>query len=403
MDETEISQESFWAEARKQMLLDPTITNLNTGSWGPLPRCVFEHVTDLRRKMAEEPMNFFVRLTPDMLWDARVRMAAFLNGNPKRLIFTANVSSAINIVASGLTLSGPGEILLSDHEYGAMHWCWERAAQRQHLTIRTFPLPIMAQSPQEIVDAACAAFSPKTRLLFFSHVLSPTGLVLPAEQLCAEARKRGILTVIDGAHSPAMVDVDVARVGADFYAGNSHKWLLAPNGSGFLAFREDAIDRLTPLHVSWGYRFEPRLAEERDDWGCTYRLRSLEFEGFRDVSPWIATPTAVDFQASLGWDRIRGRMARLADYVRRKLDGYRGLKLTTPTATALHGSLTAFRLPEGVTARDLQKEIWDAERLEVAAVDRGPTQIVRISTHWYNTMQEIDQLYGALQKSRLLK
>src|SRR5579862_6324215 len=113
MDETEISEESFWAEAHKQMLLDPTITNLNTGSWGPLPRCVFEHVTDLRRKMAEEPMNFFVRHTPDLLWDARVRMAAFLNGNPKRLIFTANVSSAINIVASGSTLSGPGEILLS--------------------------------------------------------------------------------------------------------------------------------------------------------------------------------------------------------------------------------------------------------------------------------------------------
>ena len=187
MAETALA-DSYWADARKQMLLDPTVTNLNSGSWGPLPSCVFEHVTVLRRRMAEEPMNFFVRLAPDLLWNARERMATFLNGDPKRLIFTANVSSAINIVASGLTLASPGEILLTDHEYGAMQWCWERVAQEHKLTLRTFRLPLMAKSPQQIVDAACAAFTPQTRLLFFSHVLSPTGLVLPAEQLCAEAR-----------------------------------------------------------------------------------------------------------------------------------------------------------------------------------------------------------------------
>jgi isopenicillin-N epimerase len=402
MAEIDLAESSFWETARGQMLLDPTVTNLNSGSWGPLPRCVFEHVTELRRCMAEEPMNFFVRLSPDLLWDARERMAAFLNGDPKRLIFTANVSSAINIVAAGLTLSGPGEILLTDHEYGAMHWCWERVAQRHGLALRTFPLPLMAQSPQEIVDAACAAFSPRTRLLFFSHVLSPTGLVLPAEQLCAEARQRGILTVIDGAHAPAMVTVDVTKVNADFYAGNSHKWLLAPNGSGFLAFGRDAIDRIQPLHVSWGYRYEPRRADDRDEWGCTYRIRSLEFEGFRDVSPWIATPTAVEFQARLGWDRIRGRIAGLAEYVRSKMDGLRGLKLTTSSHPELHGALTAFRLPTGVQTRALQQELWASERIETAAVDRPEAQILRVSTHWYNTTQEIDKLCDALKRCATL-
>jgi isopenicillin-N epimerase len=402
MAETELAEASYWAEARKQMLLDPTVTNLNSGSWGPLPKCAFDHVTDLRRQMAQEPMNFFVRLTPPLLWDARERMAAFLNGAPKRLIFAANVSSAINIVASGLTLASPGEILLSDHEYGAMHWCWERAAQKQKLAIKTFRLPLMAKSPQEIVDAACAAFTPQTRLFFFSHVLSPTGLVLPAEQLCAEARRRGILTAIDGAHSPAMVPIDVARIGADFYAGNSHKWLLAPNGSGFLAFRDDAIDRVQPQQVSWGYRYEPRLAEERDEWGCTYRLRSLEFEGFRDISPWIATPTAIDFQASLGWDRVRARMRQLSEYVRGKLDGFRGLRLTTSPHPELHGALTAFRLPQGVSCRVLQQDLWSRERIETAAVDRPEAQIIRVSTHWYNTTEEVDQLRGSLQASRIL-
>src|SRR2546422_6651584 len=175
-----------WSAARAQVLLDPRVANLNTGSFGPLPRPVFEGVTELRRRLAEEPMDFLVRQLPPLLWQARERLAQFLGGDPYRLVFTANVTSAVNTIASALRLSGPGEILLTDHEYGAMHWCWERAAQRLGLTIRTFPLPILAREPHEIVAAACAAMSPRTRLFFFSHVLSPTGLVLPARALCAE-------------------------------------------------------------------------------------------------------------------------------------------------------------------------------------------------------------------------
>ena len=122
------------------------------------------------------------------------------------------------------------------------------------LTLRTFPLPTMANDPGEIIEAAAKAMSPRTRLFFFSHVLSPTGLVLPAKELCAEARRRGIITVVDGAHAPAMIPLSVNEVGADFYTGNCHKWMLAPSGAGFLAIGPGNEDRLEPLHVSWGYR-----------------------------------------------------------------------------------------------------------------------------------------------------
>ncbi len=169
----------FWTAAREQMLLDPASTNLNTGSFGPLPRPVFERVTELRRRLAEEPMDFLLRGSPPLLWAARERLAAFLNADPRRLVFTANVTTAVNLVASSLVLPTPGEILLTDHEYGAMHWCWERAAQRQGLTIRTFPLPTMASEPDALVAAAVAAMTERTRLFFFSHVLSPTGMILP--------------------------------------------------------------------------------------------------------------------------------------------------------------------------------------------------------------------------------
>jgi isopenicillin-N epimerase len=208
------------------VLLDPSVANLNTGSFGPLPRPVFERVTRLRQRLAEEPMDFLVRQAPSLLWQARERLAAFLGADPRRLVFTANVTAAVNVVAASLPLAAPGEILLSDHEYGAMHWCWERAAQRQGLTVRTFPLPLLARSPAEIVEAACAAMNARTRLLFFSHVLSPTGMVLPARELCAEARRRGILTLIDGAHAPAMIPLALGELGCDFYGGNCQRLTL---------------------------------------------------------------------------------------------------------------------------------------------------------------------------------
>ncbi len=378
------------------MLLDPSVINLNTGSWGPLPRCVFERVTQLRRRLAEEPMDFLLRGAPPLLWQARQRLAALVGGDPARLIFTSNVSAAINLVASGLRLASPGDILLTDHEYGAMHWCWERAAQRHGLTLRTFPLPTLADNPQEIVEAAVRAMSPNTRLFFFSHVLSPTGLVLPARELCAEARRRGILTAVDGAHAPAFVPLNLTEINADFYGANCHKWLLAPTGTGFLYLGPNSLDRLTPLQVSWGYRPDPRRLDEPDEFGSTLRIRQYEFEGTRDPCPWIATESAIDFQEGLGWDRIRGRIRELTGHVRQRLTGLAGLQLATPDHPTLHGALTAFRLPVGVKAPILRRGLWEKYRIEAPIVERPEGLLIRTSTHFYNTESEIDRLAEVL-------
>src|ERR1700722_13841090 len=228
-----MQQETDWSWARAQIILDPAVTMLNTGSFGPLPRPVFDRETELRLRLAAGPTDFFVRQAPPLLWEAREKTAAFLGTAPNRLIFTTNVSAAINIVASGLCLASPGEILMTDHEYGAMIWCWQRCGQRQGLSIKTFPLPTMTADAGEIVEAAIRAMTTKTLLFFFSHVLSPTGLILPAKELCAAARKRGVITVVDGAHAPAMIPLNLKDIGADFYTANLHKLLLAPTGAGF--------------------------------------------------------------------------------------------------------------------------------------------------------------------------
>lgn len=391
-----------WNTARERMILDPSIINLNTGSFGPLPRPVFDRVTELRHWLAAEPTHFFVRQAPPLLWAARDRLANYLGTVPSRLVFTANVSAAINMVASGLSIATPGEILLSDHEYAAMHWCWERVAQRSGLTWRTFPLPTLPSDPHEIVEAASKAMNPRTRLFFFSHVLSSTGLVLPAKALCAEARRRGITTVVDGAHAPGMIPLNVSDVGADFYTGNCHKWMLVPTGTGFLVIGPGNEDRLQPMQVSWGYRPDQyplsdqgaphRDPDRPDPFGSTRRTRFLEFEGTRDICPWLTVPAAIEFQAEIGVERIRTRIEELVQYTREKICGL-GLKLATPTTPGMHGSLTAFELPftGPANAAKLRKEIWK-HRIEVPIIERPDRLLIRVSTHFYNTREEIDRL-----------
>ena len=397
-DRVPTTDAAHWAAARAAMLLDPTAINLNTGSFGPLPRPVFERATALRQRLAEAPMDFLVRQAPALLWESRTRLAVFLGADPRRLIFSANVSAAVNLVAGGLTLAGPGDILLTDHEYGAMHWCWERAAQRQGLNLRIVHLPILAEDPQKIVDALRAALTERTRLVFFSHVLSPTGLVLPAKELCREAKKRGALTVIDGAHAPAMLPLDLTDLGADFYCGNCHKWLLAPTGSGFLHLGAGQEDRLQPLQVSWGWRPERTKMDEPDEFGSTPRLRFYEFEGTRDVCPWLAVPAAIDFQERLGFDAIRERNQALVAFTRERLECIPGLSRATPRDPRLHGFMTAYRLPRQVHAPTWRKGLWEEFRIEAPLVERPEGLLLRVSTHFYNTEEEIERLAAAVTK-----
>ncbi len=385
-----------WRAARAAMLLDPDVANLNTGSFGPLPRPVFERVTTLRRRLAEEPMDFLLRQLPPLLWQAREQLANFVGADVQRLLFTANVTAAVNIVASGLRLSSPGEILLTDHEYGAMHWCWERAAQRQGLTLRTFPLPVLAEDPAEIVAAFEHAFSDKTRLLFFSHVLSPTGLALPAQAICAAARRRGILTLVDGAHAPAMVPLRLEEISADFYGGNCHKWLLAPTGAGFLYLGKGNEDRIEPAIVSWGFRPDRTHMDQPDEFGSTPRLRYYEFEGTRDCCPWLAVPAAIDFQNELGWDDIQRRNEELALYTRKALSERCGLPMHTPKLPALCGFMTAFGLPADADAPTWRRSFWERFRVEAPIVERPDGLLLRVSTHFYNTTEEIDRLAQAV-------
>jgi isopenicillin-N epimerase len=389
-----------WKRARDRMLLAPDVTYLNAGSFGPLSRGVFEITTSLRRQLAEEPTDFMLRKVPNLLWRAREQLAGFLGGEPQRLLFTASVSAAVSLVASSLALTAPGELLLSDQEYLTMRWCWERAAQRHGLILRIFSIPAMPTDPEEIVQAAVRAMGPQTRLVFFSHIVSSTGLILPARRICEEAQRRGIVSVVDGAHAVASIALTLAEIPCDFYVGSCHKWLLAPSGASFLYLGREQEERLQPLTISWGHHGMQATSavDERDPFGSTPRLRRLECEGTRDICPWLALPEAIGFQKEFDDGGATAHRFNLADHARERFATLGNLTAATPQDRALGSAMVAFHLPPETDASLLQNELWARSGIEVACSDRSGQPMLRVSPHFYNSISDIDDLAESLIK-----
>jgi isopenicillin-N epimerase len=385
-------------DARERMLLPASVVYLNAGSFGPPPRSVHEAAADLRRELAEQPTDFMLRKVPSLLWRAREELAEFVGCPPERLLFTSSVSAAVSLVASSLALASPGEILLSDREYLTMRWCWERVAQRSGLALRTFSIPEEPSGPDEIADAAIKSMKPHTRLIFFSHILSSNGLVLPARRICEEAQRRGIVSVVDGAHAVALTDLRLSAIPCDFYVGSCHKWLLAPSGASFLYLGREREDRLQPLTISWGHYSDraDSAPDERDPFGSTPRLRRLECEGTREICPWFAVPKAIEFHRSFGEGGAIAHMRMLAEHARARIADVAGLAAATPADPLLSSPMVAFRLPRGADTAQLQRALRETHRIEAAVMDRFDPPMLRLSPHVYNTVSEIDHLAECL-------
>ncbi|MDM5179166.1 aminotransferase class V-fold PLP-dependent enzyme [Massilia sp. DJPM01] len=384
---------------RTQMALDARVTYLNAGSFGPPSRRTADTVAALRDQLVRDPMDFQLRQVPALLWTARARLAQFLDADPARLLFTSNVTEAVSVVAASMALQGPAEILMSDQEYAPMRWCWERVAARCGMQVRTFALPARPDDPGEIVQAAASAMNGRTRVLFVSHVLSATGMILPVRELCAMARRRAIVSVVDGAHGPGFLPLALRDLDCDYYAGSGHKWLMAPAGTGFLYAGSAAVESLEPLHVSGGFHLPegPQALHERDRFGSTPALRRLECAGTRDICPWLAVPAAIDFFESHGSAEVFQRMRESSDATRARLRGLRGLACMTPVRAGLYGGMTSFVLPPGCDAGALQRQLWEQYRVEVGMAQWGTVPLIRVSTHCFNTEAELDLLARALE------
>lgn len=387
-------EEEYWHRQRNNVLLAPQTTYLNAGSFSPLRRCVAEAVGALRYELASSPSDFHWRRTPTLLTAAREALATYLAVDPQNLLLLRNATFGINLVASALRLPAGSEILTSDHEYGAMLACWRRLAARDGLSLREIPLPGRLENPQQIIDVLAQGIGPKTRLLFFSHVTSPTGIVFPAKELCRLARDRGVYSVIDGAHAPGMLPVKPEEIDADFYAGNCHKWLMAPTGAGFLHVKSECREILEPLVTSWGWDYPAKFAFEDSGWGSSFWARNLEFQGTEDRCPLLVLPNVLEDRATIGESAIFERTHFLANYARSRLSDLGFMPASTWKAE-LCGSMVAVETPpvEPIRARNW---LWQEHRIEAPFTTVGKRSLLRVSTAWFNTIAELDQIAGVM-------
>ncbi len=377
------------------MMLDRGVLQLNAGTLSPTPKPVFDAVVRLRRLQAEGPTDFLSRRTPVLIQRSRSALAAFLRVDPADLLLIPNVTLAINVVAASVPLRRGDEILTTDHEYGAMVKCWRRRARSAGARIRRVRLPYDTEDPKAIVDAFRRAIGRRTRVLFFSHVTSTTGLVLPAAAVCAMARRRGVLTVVDGAHAPGMVPVDLQRIGADFYGANGHKWLMAPAGCGFLHVRRERKPLLRPIITSWGWGYPPGRREEDSLSGGTFWQRDFEFHGVADRTPQMVLPEVFEFRRGLGGEAAIGRRVRaLSDHARARLSRL-GLAPATPENPSLRGAMNAFEVPARLR-KTLRDRLWKRHRIEIPVTSAAGKHFLRVSAAWFNTRKEIDRLAEAI-------
>ncbi len=370
-------------------LLDPDIVFLNHGSFGATPRPVFEVYQDWQRRLEHQPVQELGRELMGNLREAREALGAYLHTPATDLAFVPNATVGVNIVARSLALKPGDEVLTTDHEYGACDNIWTFVSQQTRAKFVRQPITVPAETHDEIIEQFWQGVTPRTRVIFLSHITSTTALHLPIEAVCRRAREAGILTVVDGAHGPGQIALDLPASGADFYAGNCHKWLCAPKGSGFLYTRPERQALIEPLVVSWGWGDNDSIEHE------SRYLAKLQWSGTRDYSAYLSVAAAIDFQREHGWDAVRARCHEMTRDAMRRVGEITGLPPLYPDDRFYH-QMASLPLPPVGDLPAFKARLYDEFRIEIPTVEWNGQAFLRLSVQGYNTDADIDALIDAL-------
>jgi isopenicillin-N epimerase len=383
-------------------LLDPKITFLNHGSFGSCPRPVLEFQRELRERLERQPVQFFVRDLEGLLDEARAALAAFVGARGENLVFVPNATSGVNAVLRSLRFERGDELLVIDHEYNACRNALNFAAHSEAARVVVAEVPFPLRSEEEIVEPVLRKVGPRTRLALLDHVTSQTGLIFPIERLVRELAARGVDSLVDGAHAPGMVALDLERLGAAYYTGNCHKWLCAPKTAAFLYVRPDRQQFIRPLTISHGAN---SLRTDRSRF-----LIEFGWMGTSDPTAALSVPVALRFMSSLlpgGWPEVMRRNRDLALAGRKALS--EALKITSPCPDEFIGSLASAPIPDGASEQPpksplyldpLQERLLERHRIEVPIIPwpAPPRRLLRISAQLYNSLPEYQKLAGALSE-----
>lgn len=373
---------------RTHFTLDPDVTFLNHGSFGACPRAVQTSQERLRRRLERQPVRFFRELEP-LLDEARHVLAAFVGAAPEDLAFVNNATTGVNAVLRSLLLRPGDELLTTDHTYnacrGALEWVATRAGAR--VVVARVPFPL--EHEDQIVETVLSAATERTRLALLDHVTSPTALIFPIRRLVAALEAAGIDVLVDGAHAPGMLPLDIAGIDSAYYVGNCHKWLCAPKGVGFLVARKDRQDGLSPAVISHGWNSDRSRS----------RFRMLfDWLGTDDPTPALCVPDALAAMAAIvpgGWPEIMARNHALALEMRQLL--LARLDVPVPAPGRLIGAMASIPLGKG-DPEALQLRLYQRYGIEVPvfAWPSPDDRMLRVSAQLYNELPDVDRLAQAL-------
>jgi len=385
---------------KEHWLLDPSITFLNHGSFGATPKVVLAKQDEFRRRMESEPVRFLVRELEPLLDQVRADLARFVGAGPEDLAFVPNATAGVNAVLRSLEFSSNDELLVTNHEYTACRNTLDYVAARSGATVKVIDIPFPLSSSDVVFERVVNAVTPRTRLLLIDNITSQTALILPVQRIVRELNARGVDTLVDGAHAPGMIPLDVRAIGPVYYTANLHKWVCAPKGAAFLYVREDRRTGIHPIVISHG------MNSQRTD-----RSRfQLEFDwpGTFDPTPLLSVSEALRILPSLvagGWEEVMRRNHGLALRGRDIL--CQALAIDKPAPDDMLGSMAAVPVTDGSPTAmpspfgdELQDELFERFSIEVPVVPwpKPPKRVLRISAQLYNNAQEYERLADALRQ-----
>jgi len=381
--------------------LDPDVVFLNHGSFGACPSHLLEYQSELTARMEREPMRFFVMELPGLLEDALTDLGRFIGADPAGLTFVNNASSAVSAVLRSQPFQAGDRLLTTDHAYPACRNALDFVAERTGLEVVVAQVPFPASGADQVFDAVMEAWRPGVRLALLDHITSPTGLLFPIRRLVDALQGRGTDVLVDGAHAPGMVDLDLGRLGAAYYTGNCHKWMCTPKGSAFLHVRSDRLDGVRPLTISHGATAPTdRISRFRNEFDWT---------GTDDPTPWLTVPESIRYFRNLvpgGWPAMRERNRELLTRAVEEMTGVAGLAVPGPAEMLLN--LAAFPLVDDPRADDkdafgfsaIRRKLLADYRIQIPVWTwpRVPGRVVRLSVQLYNDISQYRYLATAMKE-----
>lgn len=376
---------------RSQFLLNSDIIHLNHGSFGACPKPIFEDYQKWQLELEKNTVNFFVKQGPELLRQSRAALGEFIGCHEDDVVFTMNPSYALNIIIKSFPLKAGDEILGTDLEYGAMDRTWNYYCTKAGAKYVQQNISLPVVSKEQIIEEFFAGLTENTKAIFISHITSTTALRLPVEEICAIAKEKGLITIVDGAHIPGHIPLDLSTLQADIYTGACHKWLLTPKGCSFLYVKRELQDLFDPLIISWGYESDAPTHSRFIDYH--------QLQGTRDFAAFLTIPKALEFRKNFDWETVSAeqRKTSQANY-QRFAEAANGMVLC-PISDDFLGQLCSIR----INCPDFEKlgtTLYNEYKIEIPVFPHGDFVYTRYSFQGYNTQAELDRLFAALSEIR---